>query len=244
MEKIISIENLRSFAYCNNHLCTKPISGIVISFFLGLGDDTMFQEDPAEGYQFAEKGILYLIPYQNPWAWLNRQTVDFVDELIDVLFEEYNLPENLPIVSSGRSMGGLSALAYMVYAKRTPVACVANCPVCDLPYHFTERPDLPRTLYSAFATYEGTLNEAMRSVSPMHLIDQMPTQANYCIFHCIEDKMVNKQKHSDRFVEKMREHHHIQYFAVPERRHCDFTGEILEKYNTCILKSVNEHFSF
>ena len=238
MEKIISINNLRSFAYCNNHICIKPIKGVVISFF-GLSNTTMFPEDTEEGCRYAEKGILYLVPYQNPWAWMNKQNVDFTDELVDVLFKEYDLPNNTPVISTGRSMGGLSALVYMAYAKRTPVACVANCPVCDLPYHFTERPDLPRTLYSAFATYEGTLKEALSSASPLHLIDNMPVKADYYIFHCEEDKSVNKQKHSDRFVEKMLLNHRIEYYPVPERGHCDLTEEMLEKYHECILKSVS-----
>lgn len=243
MEKIITIENMRSFAYCNNQICKKPIIGIVLSFF-GLGGAAMYNEETEEGYKFAEKGILYLVPYQNPWAWMNRQTVDYTDELIDVLFKEYDLPESLPIVSTGGSMGGLSALVYTAYANRTPVACVANCPVCDLPYHFTERPDLPRTLYSAFGTYEGTIEEALRSASPLHLIDNMPTKSNYYIFHCEEDKAVDKQKHSDRFAEKMQENHSISYYAVPERGHCDLTEEMREKYFECILKSVNRELVF
>lgn len=238
MEKIIKIKNLRSFAYCNNNICKKPIKGIVLSFF-GLGGATMFNEDTEEGCRFADKGILYVVPYQNPWAWMNRQTVNYTDEIIDVLFEEYNLPENLPIVSTGRSMGGLSAIVYTAYAKRTPVACVANCPVCDLPYHFTERPDLPRTLYSAFGTYNCTMEEALRSASPLHLVDNMPSKSNYYIFHCEEDRSVNKQRHSDRFVEKMQEKHSISYYAVPGRGHCDLTEEMWEKYFECILRSIN-----
>lgn len=237
MEKIITINNLRSFAYCNNHICKKPIKGIVLSFF-GLGDASMFNEDTAEGVYFAEKGILYLVPYQNPWAWMNKQTVDYTDELIDVLFEEYNFSEELPIVSTGGSMGGLSALIYTVYAKRTPVACVANCPVCDLPYHFTERPDLPRTLYSAFAAYDTTMEEALRSASPLQLVDSMPINSKYFIFHCERDSCVNKQKHSDRFVEKMLIEHNIEYYCVPERDHCDLSEEMRKKYFECILMSL------
>ena len=89
MEKIITINNLRNFAYCNNQICIKPIKGMVVSFF-GLGGATIFNEDTEEGCRYAEKGILYLVPYQNPWAWMNKQTVDYTDELIDVLFKEYN----------------------------------------------------------------------------------------------------------------------------------------------------------
>lgn len=149
MEKIINISNLHNFAYCNNQICTKPILGIVISFF-GLGISSMYSEDTDDGRRYAEKGILYLVPYQNPWAWMNSQTVNYTDELMDVLFKEYNLPDNLPVVSSGGSMGGQSALVYTAYAKRTPAACVVNCPVCDLPYHYTERSDLPAYLIQCF----------------------------------------------------------------------------------------------
>lgn len=237
MEKIITIENLRSFAYCNDQICKRPIKGIVL-FFMGLGKAVVHDEDTEEGCRFAEEGILFLVPYQNPWAWMNKQTVDLADELIDVLFKAYDLPEDLPIVSSGRSMGGLSALVYTACAKRTPAACVANCPVCDLPYHFTERPDLPRTLYSAFGMYEGTMENALRSASPLHLVAHMPLGSNYYIFHCEEDQKVNKQKHSDRFVREMRLKHKVEYYNVPGQGHCDLTEEMLEKYYDCILRSV------
>ena len=239
MEKIITIQNLRNFAYCNNSICRKPIRGIVLSFF-GLGGASMFNEDTEEGCRYAEQGLLYLVPYQNPWAWMNNQTVNLVDELIDVLMKVYDLPENLPIISTGGSMGGLSALTYTAHAKRTPVACVANCPVCDLPYHYTERPDLPRTLYSAFGLYPGTMEEAMRSASPLHLVDEMPVSTVYYIFHCEEDKAVNKQKHSDRFVEKMAADHKISYYAVPGRGHCDLTDEMRTRYNEYIIKSIDD----
>lgn len=237
MKKIISIHNLSCFAYCNHRICRTPIKGIVISFF-GLGGAEMWSEDPAEACEYAEKGILYLVPYQNPWAWMNRQTVDYTDELIDVLFQEYHLPTDLPIVSTGGSMGGLSALVYTAYAKRTPIACVANCPVCDLPYHFTERPDLPRTLYSAFGTYSGTMEEALRSASPFHLVEKMPTKSAYYIFHCEADQSVNQQLHSDRFVKEMQKNHTISYYTVPGRGHCDLTEEMWQMYHHCILKSI------
>jgi len=234
MEKIISIKNLHNFAYCNHGICKKPVRGIVISF-MGLGNMSMFKEDPEEGKLFADLGILYLVPYQNPWGWMNDRTVALSDELVDVLCKEYG---EVPVVSTGRSMGGLSALVYTCYARRTPVASVANCPVCDLPFHFTERPDLPRTLYSAFGAYEGTMESAMRTASPLHLAERMPSQTEYFVFHCCEDRAVNKQKHSDRFVQEMRKHHRITYFEVPERGHCDLTDEMYNLYNACIIAAV------
>ena len=238
MEKIITLENLRNFAYCNNEICKKPIRGIAVSYF-GLGRTTMYDEETEDGIRFAEAGILYVVPYQNPWAWQNRQNVLLTDEIIDVLLEAYHLPDTLPIVSTGGSMGGLSALVYMVYAKRTPVACVANCPVCDLPHHFTERNDVPRTLYSAFYQYEGTLQEALESASPLHLVDKMPAGAKYYIFHCEKDNAANKQRHSDRFVARMRENHNITYHAIPDRGHCALPDEMQNLYNQYIINAVN-----
>ena len=70
----------------------------------------MIKEDTKEGIYWAEREVLYVIPYNNPWAWMNQQTVDFIDEILDVIFEKYGLPKHTPIVSTGRSMGGLGAL--------------------------------------------------------------------------------------------------------------------------------------
>lgn len=236
MEKIITYENLRRFAYSNDQICVKPIRGIVLNFF-GLNSTNMFDEDTKEGKRYAEKGIVYLVPYNNPWSWMNRQAVAYTDELIDVLISKYNLSEEIPIVSTGGSMGGLAALVYMAYAKRTPTACVANCPVCDLPYHFTERPDLPRTLYSAFWNYQGSLQDALESASPVHLAEQMP-DADYYVFHCEADMAVNKQKHSDVFVEKLEKSHRVVYHAVPDRGHCDLTPEMWEMFFEYTVQAV------
>ncbi len=238
MEKIITLENLRNFTYCNDRICTRPIKGIALNFG-GLNFNTMYDGETEDGERFAKEGILYLMPYYNPWAWMNKQTVHFVDELVDVLICGYGLADDIPVISTGGSMGGLSALVYTAHAKRTPVACVANCPVCDLPYHFTERVDLPRTLYSAFGTYEGTMAEAMESASPFHLADKMPESTKYHIFHCDADKAVNKEMHSDRFVEKMRPRHDLEYYEVPGKGHCEL-GELWELYTTLIIRSVNE----
>ena len=148
MEKFINYENLHSFAYVNDKICKKPIKGIVIAFF-GLGKTVTFDVDTREGEMYAERGIIYVYPYNNPWNWMNRQAIDFTEEIIDVLLEHYALPEDTPIVSSGGSMGGHGALVFAAYTKRTPVACVTNCPVCDSFFHFSERPDLPRSYYSS-----------------------------------------------------------------------------------------------
>ena len=95
--------------------------------------------------------------------------------------------------------------------------------------NFTERPDLPRTLYSAFGEYEGTMNEALQTCSPIHLAEQMP-DIPYTIFHCEADKAVNLEKHSVRFVKKMKESHRIVLKTVPFRGHCDLSPEMTVEF--------------
>ena len=233
MEKIITYETLRRFAYSNDHLIKGEIKGIVL-YFCGLGNVTIHDKDPGDAMELAQKGIVFVAPYCNPWAWMNRQAVAYVDEIVAVLCEKYGLDDTVRIVSTGRSMGGLSSLVYCAHAKITPVACVANCPVCDLPYHFTERPDLPRTLYSAFGEYEGDMETAMRTSSPLHLVDRMP-DIHYTIFHCEGDKSVNLEKHSRRFVQAMEADHKITLNIVPLRGHCDLSSSAKLDYDRAIL---------
>ncbi|MBO7214577.1 MAG: prolyl oligopeptidase family serine peptidase [Clostridia bacterium] len=238
MEKIITYENLRNFAYSNDHLIKGEIKGIMLNFY-GLGGNYMFSDDFGDAYEYAEKGIIHVIPYYNPWAWMNRQSVSYTDEIVAVLCKKYNLPSTVKVVSTGSSMGGLSALVYCAYAKITPCACVANCPVCDLVYHYTERVDLPRTLYSAFAEYDGDMDSALRTCSPLHLVDKMPN-INYTIYHCGNDKAVNIEKHSKRFVDAMKVNHNINLVVVPLRGHGDLSAEAKLDYNRTILKEFNQ----
>lgn len=233
MEKIITYENLRNFAYSNGHLIQGEIKGIVL-YFYGLGYSSMISGDPADAKEYAQEGILYVVPYVNPWSWMNRSAVKLTDEIVSVLCERYHLGENVRIVSTGLSMGGLSALVYCAHARITPVACVTNCPVCDLPYHFTERPDLPHTLYSAFFEYDGSMEDAMRTCSPVHLASQMP-RIPYTILHCEEDQAVNIVRHSEAFVEAMRPYVEVRLLRVPLRGHCELSPRAAMQFRISVL---------
>ena len=237
MEKIMTYETLKSLTYVNDDICKKPIRGIAIAFF-GLGSQTRHQTPPVEAEFYAEQGILYVFPYNNPWHWMNRQAVAYTDEIIDVLIAHHGLAEDIPIVSTGGSMGGQSALTYMAYAKRTPVACVVNCPVCDTVFHYTERDDLPRTLYSAVYGFDGTLEEGLASISPLHLVEKMP-DVPYYIFHCTEDKAVNIHSHSEKFVAAMRDAGRtVTYITVEGRGHCALPLREKQQYAQFILDSI------
>ncbi|MBR4866756.1 MAG: hypothetical protein IKU11_08705, partial [Clostridia bacterium] len=126
----ICYNDLRMYTYSNDTLIHEKIKGIVIQF-TGLGGTSMWKEDPEIAIRMAEEGIVFLFPYINPWAWMNRDAVAYTDAVVDALFEHYALDDETPIISTGGSMGGLCGLVYTRYAKRTPKACAVNCPVCD-----------------------------------------------------------------------------------------------------------------
>ena len=74
-----------------------------------------------------------------------------------------------------------------------------------------------------------------------HLVDNMAVASDYYIFHCVKDLAVNKQKHSDLFVEKMAAKHKVNYYAVPEREHCDLTEEMWVLYHKCIVDAIEKN---
>ena len=229
-------DNLKAYAWIGNEYVKGKIRQVVLSFHgLGYGDMKNFPD--ANDLELASDGALCVFPFYGPWSWMNKQAVSLVDQIVDGIFEKYNLGNDVPVISTGGSMGGLSALIYTRYAKRTPSACYANCPVCDLPFHATERDDLPRTMYAAFSHYECGIDEAMRHTSPMHQVNNMP-DIPYLIIHGESDKSVNKQKHSDIFVAKMREAgHNIEYISVKDMGHCNINDYTVLRCTMDFIKS-------
>jgi len=239
VQKVITYENLRDFAYSNDKICAMPVKGIALYFF-GCGNQPFFDEDTPMGLELAREGIILLIPYYNPWSWMNRQAFDYTGEILSVVKGKYSLPDDIPVVSSGLSMGGLSALVYARDAKPAPVACVLNCPVCDLVYYSESRHGVYRTLYSAFysACEEGTLEDAFKKVSPLHSLDALP-KIPYFVFQCENDTNVLKEAHSDRFAAEMRRlGHGITYHTIPGREHCDLPDDMMNLFTGYIKDAI------
>ena len=237
MKTVITPSSLRSFAYLNDRVLSGKPRGLVFDF-LGLGGMSMHGEDTPRGEKFGRAGVLYCVPYLDPWNWMNPMAVRETDEIRAAIEERFG---PLPTVSSGGSMGGLCCLVWARYAAVTPDAAAANCPVCDLPYHYTERPDLPRTLYAAYGQQgENTLEEALEKSSPLHLAlrGEMP-DIPYTVYHCTADTAVNKERHSDRFVEALRIRTPVDYVAVPDRGHCDL-GDRWEDFDRAIMGTFGQ----
>lgn len=237
MEKLITYETLQRFTSSNDRQIDGDIKGIII-LFAGLNHFFTGPESKDLEERATAQNIICLSPYDNPWSWMNRQTIGFIDEIIDVLFEKYSLPDDLPIVSAGGSMGGLSALVYSRYAKRTPIACVTNCPVCDLVYHYSERDDLPRTLYSAFYNEDGKMEDVLKNFSPYHLAETMP-DIKYHLFVAEKDSQVSKTAHADKFTEKMKSlGKDITEYVSYDRDHCNLDQKTFNRFRDLMVEEI------
>ena len=150
---------------------------------------------------------------------MNPATQAFIDELIAGLFARYGLAPDVPVIATGGSMGGFSALLYSALGGHPIAACAANCPATDLVYHYGERPDLPRTLHCAFGSY-GDIQEALIAHSPNHQVEKLP-DIPYLIIQGDQDTAVSKAAHSDKLVPAMRARGlTVDYREQPDMGHC------------------------
>jgi dipeptidyl aminopeptidase/acylaminoacyl peptidase len=209
---------LKQVAWLTDDIVRPPIRGMVVEFpWLGW---TEFRTQPsAEDTFLAENGILNIIPYYGPWSWMNPSARAFVEEVLDSTRQVLDLPQDLPLVCTGVSMGGCSSLLFARYYQGRLDGCVANCPVCDLPFHFSERPDLPRTFYHAFTRDPVRLADALRTHSPRHESARM-RRIPYCIIQGDADPLVSKKAHSDQLVAALRQQgHSVVYEEIPGMGH-------------------------
>lgn len=225
-------EPLERFAYAALPPAGSAPRGIVVNF-MGLGNQWQAREgEELQGLEregAAAAGAVYVVPYLDPWNWMNAAAVAMADRIVDMAKARAGLPADAPVVSTGGSMGGLCALVWPRYTRHRVVAVAANCPVCDLPFHYTERPDLPRTLRAAFGA-EPDFAAALRSRSPLHLAPELP-DVPHAVFHCTEDRAVAKAAHSDKFVAAMRAlGRSVEYVEVPDRGHCDLDDAARARY--------------
>ena len=237
-------EPLERFAYAR-----LPSGGVaprgVVVHFMGLGSQWQAKEgEEPHGLEregaaaAAAAGAIYVVPYLDPWNWMNAVAVAETDRIVGLALERAGLPPDAPVVSTGGSMGGLCALVWPRYTRRRVVAVAANCPVCDLPFHYAERPDLPRTLRAAFGA-EPDFAAALRARSPLHLAPELP-DVPHAVFHCTEDRLVDKAAHSDKFVAAMRAlGRRVEYVEVPGRGHCDLDDAAKRRYADFALEALS-----
>ncbi len=230
--------DLKSFAYVSEDYLNGPVKAVVVNF-PGLGGMEMKSSLDIPDIKLAHEGVLFIYPFVNPWNWMNSRTVDFVDEIVSIVVRKLKIGRNCPIVARGGSMGGYSALAYCMFTKHRLAAAIANCPVTDIYFHNTERPDLPRTFHDAMGSY-GDISEILKDRSPNWHPEKLP-DIRYLIIHGFNDKSVNKAAHSDKMVKLMRKRKlDVTYVEDEKMAHCGpmkyETVAAMEKFMDEIIK--------
>ncbi|MDR3644847.1 MAG: prolyl oligopeptidase family serine peptidase [Clostridia bacterium] len=226
----------QDYAWIGDRFLKPPVRQVVLSFH-GLGYSGMKDAPDTTDMELSASGALCVFPYYGPWSWMNDEAAVLVDTVLDAVFARFPLDPATPVISTGGSMGGLSALMYCCLSRHTIAACYANCPVCDLPFHATERPDLPRTMYAAFAHCACGVDEAMKLHSPLHQVERLP-DIRYLIVHGDRDTSVNKAAHSDKLVALMRRQRlSVEYIEVPGMEHCSITDYGIYRRTLDFVKS-------
>lgn len=223
----INKDTLNYFARTNEKILTGPIRGVVLEF-PGLGggscmggENAVGEYTGAYGLRCGHENILLAYVFTGPWSWMNDCAVKITDAVVDAIWDRYQLTDDIPIISTGGSMGGCGALMYSAYGKRRPAACAANGPACDVMDIYWAHPDFARTLFNAVAHYECSFEEAMASLSPISQVDRLP-DIPYYIVHTDMDDVIPIGRHSDRLVKLLRERgRNVEYSVVPDRGHCD-----------------------
>ena len=230
---------LESAAWNNARYIQGKIRAVVLSFH-GLGGMYRTSGNPLE-VGLAADNILVIAPFYGPWSWMNRLARKYVDEVVERTYTEFELDENLPLISSGGSMGGCSALLYCRYGKKAPAACDALYPVCNAPLHYTERPDLPSSFNYAFYGYEEPLEDILKEHSPFHQADQMP-RIPYLFIHGTADTRVSRALHSEPMVAALKERgHDVTYIRVPGMGHGENVPlSVIEKRRSFISSFASE----
>lgn len=240
----INRKTLYKHAFTNIDILESKPTAIVLEFH-GLGArkaETIREEGSYEDFErdFAKKGVLTVFPYYGFWGWMNDRSAKYVDMIIDAVCKITGIdPHSVPIISTGTSMGGLSAIIYSKKAAITPKACFASNPVIDL-MAFAAHPSNPlyiRTVYSTFAS--DNIGEQIRENSPYHIVPYL-AKIPYYIVYGGKDNSVFPELHSKKFKVRMEEYgYDITCIESPDSGHIypyAYPTEIKDDYFKNILK--------
>lgn len=176
----IRIETLSYYCNTNEELVRSPIRGIVLEV-PGLGGGSclggVMERGPMKSRlakHLGEAGWLLVFAFPGPWSYMNKGAVRICDRIVEVLREKHGLSPDLPFVVVGGSMGGLGSLIYAADTGHRVDRCVSACPCYDVPFYFEKSPDRARAILSSLAGYDMPFEEALRSISPLHRIPDMP----------------------------------------------------------------------
>jgi dienelactone hydrolase len=244
--EIFSFENLRYFTRNNLNYVKGEIKGIVMEF-PGLGGSSclgglvnMGEYKTEFALSCAEQGILVMYMYCGPWSWGNKGVVRIADLVIDALIKHYGLPADIPVVSTGGSMGGLGTFMFTEGSRHNVVGCMAACPCYDIIGKYTSyssNPNFPRTFISAIYNYDMSLSDGLKAITPCEHIDTMPKVPYYIVCN-VEDECFDDEG-MQVFADDMRAiGHDVTIKVLPNTKHGEFTDEERVSYRSFILDRI------
>ena len=236
--KYINCDNLHDYAFINEDSLVYPLRAICICFH-GYTDDTMYKKSPETARILGQNGIAWVFPYYSVWAWMSKSSQAFNEQVIDAAYEKLNADEKIPLIVSGGSMGGLTALNYLVYGKRRAVGCAVNCSVTDMEKIFNDRPDFRRAILSAHIEEDAELVSVMKRYSPVAFAERLPKIPYFLVYG--ESDVYFTETHMPYLVEKLKEGK-LSYTLHIEQgmKHCDIESHpsALNKYCAFITDLV------
>lgn len=227
---------LREVAWIGDEDLKGRARGVLLRFH-GLGMTTAKESNDETEKELAAAGYLVVFPYAGPWNWANRVARRLTNDIVASVFSEWNLPEGTPIAALGSSMGGQCALIHARHAEK-PVAGVAlKQPVCDMKFHYMERPDLPRSMRNAFYDYPEypDMEAILTEQSPLAQADGLP-DVPYFFVHGANDVRVSKARHSDAMTAALRDRgRQVTYAPLEDLPHGAPTPPEVERRMTKFL---------
>ena len=140
-------------------------------------------------------------------------------------------------------MGGMGALVYTASHRGdlayTPTACLAHCPCVDVLDRVYCAPVVPRTLFRAVADYEMPIEDALKTLSPLLRLEDMP-HIPYHMINDLADELFPFEQ-MDGYVEKLRGlGHDVTYHRLENCRHGELTGEEWAYIRTFLLTHLTK----
>ena len=235
----INRDNLFDFAFLNEDTLRRPLRGIAVSFH-GYSDATMLEKSPEEARVLGEAGIAWVFPYYSVWAWMSKSSQIFNEQVLDAVYDRLGAPDSIPLVITGGSMGGLTALNYLVYGKRPATACAVNCPVTDMCEVFENRPAVRRAILAAHITEERTLGDILAHHSPCRFVDRLPKIPYLFLYGERDERYTHIQMPP---MKKALEASGLDYTITiwPNMEHCDFANhpDARQYYCRFILSAID-----
>lgn len=215
----INSENLSDYAFLNNDTLTYPLRAICVCFH-GYTDATMYEKSNETARYLGERGIAWVFPYYSVWAWMSYNSQEFNEQVISAVYEKLGAEDSVPLIVCGGSMGGLTALNYLIYGKRKAIGCALNCPATDMNRLFSDRRDFRRAILSAHIEEEAPLDDIMRRYSPVCFAKDLPRIPYYFVFG--ESDIYFLKTQMPGIIEKF-EQYALEYtlLTVPGMGHCD-----------------------